>query len=128
MAATLWFALVPPAMGGLGGHGYHGVAFMLLGLLTPAAFPRVHLLLILSFLIALGGGIELAQAYMDAERAGEWSDFRIDAIAATIGIVYARIWRYLLARIHAQENFADDAWDGEAVASQEHTPEAASRD
>lgn len=105
--ATLWFALIPPDWGGLGGAGYHGVAFMVLGLLTPAAFPRAGLAVIWLALINLAGGIELAQGAMSVRRHAEWSDFAIGAFAATVGIVYYRVWLFLWARIAAEEGVGE---------------------
>ncbi len=111
IAATLWFALIPPDWGGLGGAGYHGVAFMVLGLLTPAAFPTARLLLIWLTLVALGGAIELAQGVMSTQRYSEWGDFATDAIAATVGVVYYRIWLYLRAGMAADKEAAEDESD-----------------
>lgn len=112
IAATIWFALIPADMGGLGGASYHGVAFMVLGLLTPAAFPRVPLILIWVALLVLGGGIELAQGTMGEGRHGEWDDFVTDAIAATAGVMCYLIWLLLRSRMtqtSASENEPDDS-------------------
>ena len=103
IGATLWFAFVPAEMGGLGGAGYHGVAFMVLGLLTSAAFPRINPLLVWAGLVLLGGGIEMVQQFTDFSRHGEWADFRLNAIAAAVGVIYARIGRYLLSRVRREE-------------------------
>ena len=111
IAVTTWFALIPSDMGGRGGASYHGVAFMVLGLLTPAAFPRVPLILIWGALLALGGGIELAQGMMGAGRHGEWDDFVTDAVAATVGVMCYLIWLLLrrrMTQMSASENEADD--------------------
>lgn len=111
LSAIVWFALAPSEMGGLGGAGYHGVAFMILGLLTPPAFPRVPMIAIWAVLLAFGGGIELAQDIMGFKRYGEWGDFAIDAIAATVGIIYYRLWLYLravMARSDASDKTASD--------------------
>ena len=85
--AILYFALARGEAGGLGGASYHVLAFFVLGLLTPAAFPRINLALIWIVLLALGGGIELAQGMMGNGRHGEWDDFFADAVAASAGIV-----------------------------------------
>ncbi|MDE1468296.1 VanZ family protein [Aurantiacibacter sp. D1-12] len=103
VGATLWFALVPPQMGGLGGAGYHGVAFMVLGLLTPAAFPRLSLLLVWFALLALGGAIEVGQEFTDLGRSGEWADMRFNTIAATVGVIYAWIGRVLIKRVRNEK-------------------------
>jgi len=111
IAATVWFALIPSAMGGIGGAGYHGVAFMVLGLLTPAAFPRLSLWLIWAALVAFGGGIELGQELMQFNRHGEWNDFATDAVAATVGIVYYRVWLYLRGQMAREGDAAEDDSD-----------------
>ncbi|WP_340587919.1 VanZ family protein [Erythrobacter alti] len=111
IAATMWFALIPPEMGGLGGTSYHGVAFMVLGLLTPAAFPRVPLVAIWILLLVFGGGIELAQGMMNVNRHSEWDDFVTDAFAATVGIVYYRIWLYLRARMARDDASSEEESD-----------------
>ncbi len=113
IGATLWFALVPVDLGGLGGAGYHGVAFIVLGLLTPAAFPRLNLVLVWLALLALGGGIELAQEFTDFARSGEWADIRLNVIAATVGVIYAWIGRYLIRRVRAENATASVDEGGE---------------
>ncbi|WP_271078062.1 hypothetical protein [Aurantiacibacter sp. MUD61] len=85
----LWFAFAPAEQGGLGGAGFHGLAFAVLGLLTPFAFPRLSLWLILIGLVVLGGGIEVVQTYTGMGRVGEWIDFYMDVIAASSGIMAA---------------------------------------
>lgn len=113
VGATLWFALVPADMGGLGGAGYHGVAFFVLGLFTPAAFPRMHLLLVWLGLVTLGGGIELVQEFTDLGRSGEWADMRLNAIAASVGVIYAWIGRYLLERVKMERAENASGLEGE---------------
>lgn len=98
LCAILYFALAPASAGGLGGAAYHGVAFFILGLLTPAAFPKGSLVLIWLVLLALGGFIEAAQGAMAWNRVPSWDDFITDAIAATIGVVYFRLWQVLRRR------------------------------
>ena len=103
IAATCWFAFIPAEWGGLGGEGYHGLAFFVLGLLTPAAFPRLPVLVVWIVLIVLGGGIELAQEYLfDTLRHGEWADFRVDAAAAAAGVLSALLVRQLAKRYHGK--------------------------
>lgn len=101
--AILWFALVPSDLGGLGGSGYHGIAFLALGLLTPIAFPRQGIFLIWLGLVALGGAIEVVQGYGDFGRQADVEDWFIDIAAATVGIVYYRIGLYLLRRVKAEK-------------------------
>ncbi|KLI63709.1 hypothetical protein [Aurantiacibacter marinus] len=111
IAATLWFAFIPPSWGGLGGAGYHGVAFVVLGVLTPAAFPKLRLVTIWTALVMLGGGIELAQGTTSLHRHGEWSDFVTDVIAATVGVVYYRIWLYLRGVMAPGESAVEEEGD-----------------
>ena len=115
VAATLWFALIPADKGGLGGAGYHGVAFFVLGVLTPAAFPAIRAVFIWLVLLALGGGIELAQTVMGQGRYGEWSDFLSDAVAATAGVLCYRIWMYLSTVNAPKESCADKENDPSAL-------------
>lgn len=96
--AILFFALAPGDTGGVGGASYHVLAFFVLALLTPAAFPGRSLLLIWCILILLGGAIEVAQGMMGNNRHGEWSDVITNAIAAGIGTLSYRLWRRLRTR------------------------------
>lgn len=99
LAATLWFALAPPSMGGLGGEGYHGLAFLVLGLMTPAAFPRLPLIVVWIVLAALGGSIELAQQFLPlVDRHGEWADLRINVYASTVSILVVWLMRKVFSR------------------------------
>lgn len=118
IAVTVWFALAPAAWGGLGGQGYHGMAFLLLGVLTPAAFPRLKLTWAWLLLVGFGGGIEIAQSWnMSAQRHGEWVDWYVDIAAVSIGIVLWALWRYRVARIATGKQRASAS--GMAPASQE---------
>ena len=99
IAAILWFALIPAEMGGVGGTQYHAAAFLLLGMLTPLAFPRLPLGLVWVTIVLFGGAIELAQGMMHAERYSEWNDFAADAVAATVGIVCYRYRTFFCAFI-----------------------------
>ena len=110
LCAILYFALAPASAGGLGGASYHGVAFFILGLLTPAAFPKGNLLLVWLVLLALGGCIEAAQGALATNRVPSWDDFLTDAIAASVGVGYYKLWTVLRrpAAPDAQAS-ADDA-------------------
>lgn len=101
-------------MGGLGGASYHGVAFLVLGLLTPAAFPTIRLVAIWIALLTLGGAIELAQGMMQVNRHAEWSDFGVDALAASVGIVFTRILLRTVSLWRAKGAKNENGADGEA--------------
>ncbi|QZH74960.1 MAG: VanZ family protein [Erythrobacter sp.] len=100
--AMLYFALAPAEAGGIGGAEYHGVAFMLLGLFTPAAWPRLQLVTVWMGLLALAGIIEIAQFLMLARRVASAEDWFLGAAAATIGVICYRIWIWLYARVQRE--------------------------
>jgi|GEM_PF-715460 len=120
IAVTLWFALIPADMGGLGGAQYHGAAFLVLGFLTPAVFPRVPLIVSWGTLLVLGGGIELAQGMMGEGRHGEWDDFVTDSVAATGGIICYWIWLSIRAKLSSDDTSEEELADADNL---DHEPQ-----
>ena len=60
---------------------YAGLALWFGGLLAPRRYAQLALAL-----LALGGGIEIAQALMGLGRTAEWRDFYADAVGAALGL------------------------------------------
>ena len=60
---------------------YAGLAIWFGGLLPPRRFPQLALAL-----LALGGGIEIAQGLMGLGREADWRDFYADALGAGFGL------------------------------------------
>ena len=87
LAFTVWGSLTPSppsAPGGLSDKVQHFTAYFLLAGLAGLAFPR-RLLTLAGLLVALGAGVELAQAGMALGRQGSW----LDLLANTAGIASA---------------------------------------
>lgn len=87
---TVWGSLTPSppsAPGGLSDKVQHFTAYFLLAGLAGTAFPR-RLLSIAALLIALGAGVELAQAGMALGRQGSWLDLlaNIAGVASAAGL------------------------------------------
>ena len=60
---------------------YGGLALCYGGLLAPRRYPYLGLAL-----LALGGGIEIAQGLMGWGRDADWRDFYADALGAALGL------------------------------------------
>lgn len=60
---------------------YGGLALCYGGLLEPRRYPYLGLAL-----LALGGGIEIAQGLMGWGRDADWHDFYADALGAALGL------------------------------------------
>lgn len=60
---------------------YGGLALCFGGLLAPAHYLRLALAL-----LALGGGMEIAQGLMGLGRTPDWHDFYADAFGAALGL------------------------------------------
>ena len=60
---------------------YGGLALWFGGLLAPRRYWRLGLAL-----LALGGGIEIAQGLMGLGREADWRDFYADALGAALGL------------------------------------------
>ena len=66
-------------------------------------FSWLARLYMLMYAVALGGAMELVQAYLTTCRSGEWLDFEADAVGAVLGgvlcIYLNRLWKEkILAR------------------------------
>jgi hypothetical protein len=60
---------------------YGGLALCFGGLIAPRRYLRLGLLL-----LALGGGMEIAQALMGLGRMADWHDFYADAFGTALGL------------------------------------------
>lgn len=60
---------------------YGGLALCFGGLIAPRRYLLLGLLL-----LALGGGVEIAQGLMGLGRTADWHDFYADALGATLGL------------------------------------------
>jgi VanZ family protein len=66
---------------------YAGLAFLFMGALGRRRWAAVA-----TGLLALGGGIELAQAWLTETRSGEWLDMAANTAGIAAGIVLAGIY------------------------------------
>ena len=93
--ATLVFALypadalIPRADGALA----HLMVFVILTLVSLAAWPRAHWTIVGFALLGLGAVIELAQGVMTAGRTADISDLAFDAAAIAAGLIVGTLFR-----------------------------------
>jgi hypothetical protein len=66
----------------------HAAAFISLALASRLAFPYARAATIILALLALGAGIECAQAWPLLGRDASLQDLAVDVIAATIGLIF----------------------------------------
>ena len=81
-AATIYYALIPGNLGGMGGGLWHALAFITLGFLSRLTFSHTSPIRLLVGLAAFGGLIEIAQGVMGVQRDMDVGDFVVDILAA----------------------------------------------
>ncbi len=77
----------PPPMIPFQDKVFHVLAFMALTGPAVLALPRSYMWFWLAHMVALGGGIEIAQAMGDEGRTGSWADFFADCVGIGAGAV-----------------------------------------
>jgi VanZ family protein len=88
-ALTTFTSLLPPSQLphlGISDKLQHGVGYALLGFWFASVIARRDYIFILLALIALGGGIEIAQGLMGMGRQADLGDFAANAVGAAAGI------------------------------------------
>ena len=100
LAAAIAFATLGPAEqrphSNLGQNGEHALAFVLLGLAFGLAHTRRRSLTAV-FVIAYTGLIEIMQFWAPGRHA-RMEDFVVDALAASLGLVAAAAFDWMLRR------------------------------
>jgi VanZ family protein len=90
LAAIITFVSLMPARQlpqlGISDKLEHAFAYLLLGFWFASVIARWDYIFILLALIALGGGIEIAQGLMGLGRESDLHDFAANAFGASIGI------------------------------------------
>jgi VanZ family protein len=102
LAAAIAFATLGPAEqrphSNLGQNGEHALAFVLLGLAFGLAHTRSRSLTA-TFVIAFTGLIEIMQFWAPGRHA-RMEDFLVDALAASLGLVAAAAFDWMVRRTH----------------------------
>jgi VanZ family protein len=104
-AVIIFFSLIPaqqlPQLG-VSDKIEHAVAYLMLGFWFASVIARWDYIFILLALVALGGGIEIAQGLMGLGREADLRDFAANSIGAGLGVVLALTplgrWAELLER------------------------------
>lgn len=90
-AATIYYALIPGNLGGMGGGLWHALAFITLGFLSRLTFSHTSAIRLLVGLAAFGGLIEIAQGVMGVQRDMDVGDFVVDIFASIVGLAIGAI-------------------------------------
>lgn len=80
---------VPQVGAGVSDKFLHFIAYAGLAFLFAGAVPRNHWGRVALGLLALGGGVELAQAWLTEARAGEWADMLANTLGVGAGLLAA---------------------------------------
>jgi glycopeptide antibiotics resistance protein len=95
VGAAVFVCLVPapdiPVTFDWGDKTFHMVGHGMLALYFAGLMPRNHWWKIFAFLLLLGIGIEIAQAYMAVGRHGDPRDVLANSIGAVLGLSAARM-------------------------------------
>ena len=87
-----FFSLIPaqrlPQLG-ISDKIEHAVAYLMLGFWFASVIARWDYIFILLALVALGGGIEIAQGLMGLGREADLRDFAANSLGATAGVLLA---------------------------------------
>jgi VanZ family protein len=90
LAAAITFTSLLPANQlpqiGISDKVEHAVAYLLLGFWFASVIARWDYVFVLLALVALGGGIEIAQGLMGLGRQADLRDFAANALGAAVGI------------------------------------------